>query len=185
MVRVIGPKNPRDKSAINVTSLSRDWSQQLSPMLLGPVLIPGRVAAKNVENAWQFSKVYESHLDKNGDPSVAWKLWSEKGYLTPRGIRYPMGRGAKPCYSYWNGQKMDYITARKQIYIPIYADAARATKEYAYLEQLYKTQGKITLWDVDGYDYIGEGKKLKDLPDDPNKVLGHGMVLAMMLEGLA
>jgi hypothetical protein len=34
-----------------------------------------------------------------------------------------MGRGAKPEYSLWDGERLDYIEARKRIYAPLYARA--------------------------------------------------------------
>lgn len=152
-------------------------------MFLGPVPVPGRIDARNVENAWQYSKVYPTHIDKNGNPSAGWKFWSEKGYNKPRGDRYPMGREVKPLYSYWDGQKLDYLTAREKIYIPIYMDAALRSKEYHYLRSLYEVNKQITLWDVDGYDYIAMGKTIEECAKDPSRPLGHAFVLAMMLHG--
>ena len=35
-----------------------------------------------------------------------------------------MGKGKIPLYSWWKGQKLDYINARKQIYVPLYSQVA-------------------------------------------------------------
>ncbi len=183
MVRIIGPRDPRNKTAINVTSCSTDFGKALSPMILGPVNIPNRGIAKKVENAWQYSKVYPNHVDKNGDPTPQWFLWSKKGYMTTRGERYPMGKGSTPLYSFWDGQKLDYLTAREQIYIPIYMEAARSTQAYKHLLDIYKATGDVLLWDFDGYDYIAMNKTIEECAKDPTKALGHAFVIAMMLHG--
>lgn len=183
MVKVIGPRDPRDKTAINVTSLDKGWGRSFSPMILGPVLVPGRGYAKNVENAWQYSKVYKCHMDKNGDPTPQWYFWSHRGFTTNRGIRYPMGKGAEPEYSFWGGKKMDYIEARKTIYMPIYAEAVKKSPNFQRLKDLYLENKSLTLWDCDGYDYLKMGRTLEECADDPNMILGHGFVLAMVLEG--
>lgn len=182
MITIIGPRDPRISWAINVTSCSTDLGKQLSPMLLGPVTIPGRGIALKVENAWQYSKVYSHQVDRNGDPTAKWYLWSQKGYRSVRGERYPMGKGAIPLYSYWNNNQLDYLTARKEIYIPIYAKAARDSGWFGWLEGEYKEKGHLTLWDFDGYNR--GSKTLLDCVEDTSRPLGHAFVLAMMLEGL-
>lgn len=183
MVRVIGPRDPRDKTAINTTSISKDWSRGLSPMILGPVPVPGRGLATNVENAWQYSKVYKQHMAPNGDPNAAWYFWSRMGFNKPYGVRYPMGKGVEPEYSFWNGQKFGYLDARKNIYMPIYAAALKQSAAYQKLLTIYQTQGTVTLWDVDGYDYLKMRRTLEDCVDDPNKILGHAFCIALCLEG--
>jgi hypothetical protein len=183
MIKIIGPRDPRDSTALNVTSCSKNWAVNLSPMILGPVNVPNRIQANRVENAWQYSKVYSQHVDANGDPNTAWKVWSEYGYRRNRGERYPAGRGVIPKYLFWNNQKLDYIQARFKVYIPIYAEAARQSGFYSRLEKEYKDNGSITIWDFDGYDY--SGKTLTECANDPSRPLGHSFVLAMMLEGLA
>ena len=50
------------------------------------------LVAKNVENAWQFSKVYEEHLEEGSDdPSSKWIHWAKEGFADPKPIRFPMG----------------------------------------------------------------------------------------------
>ncbi len=59
---------PAGVTTVNITSRSTGWSRKLSPFFLGPVMINDR-KCMNVENAWQFSKVYPDHIDSNGDPT--------------------------------------------------------------------------------------------------------------------
>jgi len=182
-VRVIGPKDPVVKDAINTTSRSTTWSKGLSPFFLGPVELWGGHVAKNVENAWQYSKVYHGQTDGEGNPSERWFSWAKKGWDDPIAHRYPMPKGVKPLYSYWNGEKLDYVTARRRIYVPIYAAAVAKSEAYKLLEETYKDFGEVTLWDFDGYDHLRMKHPLSQVLVDQNRKMGHAFVLAMMLEG--
>ncbi len=185
MVTVIGPKDPRDSAAINTTSRSDNWSQGLSPFYLGPVRLYSGYVAQNVENAWQYSKVYSVHLDDNGEPSKDYFEWAKRGWENPRAVRYPMGKGAKPQYSYWDGEKMSYVQARRKIYIPIYSAAVRNTDAFKILNGFYRhNNNQITLWDFDGYNHRAMGLTWEQVIDSEDRKCGHGFVLAMMLEGV-
>jgi hypothetical protein len=50
----------------------------------------------------------------------------------------------KPLCSLWNGRRLYYIAARKQIYIPLYQEAVRQTTAYKMLEHPYLEQGQLT-----------------------------------------
>lgn len=183
MIRVIGPKDKlEDNKFINVTSGSIDFGKRLSPFFLGPVKLYDKFIAKNVENAWQFSKVYPQFVDKNKDPIAGYFNWAQKGWNDTYAHRYPMGKGRKPLYSWWNGEKLGYIEARKKIYLPLYWISAHDTYAFRYLCELYAKRGKITLWDFDGYDYLKLGMSLEDVLNDPKRKMGHAFVLAMMLQ---
>jgi len=188
MIKVIGADSKFDNldpTYINTTSRSRIWSRGLSPFLLGPCpLYNGAPCkfSKNMENAWQFAKVYPEHIDDHGDPNQEYWNWAHQGWLTMRGIRYPKGKGAIPLYSYWNDEKLNYIEARKKIYIPLYKDAVLKSHAFQKLIEIYKKYGKITLWGFDGYDHHLEHKSLDDVINDEKRKMGHMFVLAMMLE---
>lgn len=184
MVRILGPRDPKDKTAIITCSFSKDWSQGLSPFFLGPVPLYDGHVALNLENAWQYAKVYKEHTDEWGEPTEAYWTWAKKGWANKRAHRYPKGRGAIPEYSLWNGRKMGYIEARKEIYIKCYSEAVKQTDAFKELLKRYKANGdQITLWDVDGYDYLKLGMTLEEVVNNPNRIMGHAVVLALMLEG--
>jgi hypothetical protein len=65
-------KAPDGAVVINTTSRSSGWSIGLSPFLLGPVKLYGDYVSQNVENAWQYSKVYCQFTDENNEPSTAY-----------------------------------------------------------------------------------------------------------------
>lgn len=182
MIHVIGPRDPIRQDAINTTSRSKNWSRSLSPFFLGPVELYDGHVAKNVENAWQFSKIYPEHTDKNGDPSADYFRWAQEGWSDSRAHRYPMGKGRKPLYSFWNGDRLSYIEARKRIYIPIYAAAVVKTEAYSRLKQLAQDKD-LWLWDFDGYDHRALGMSFAEVVDHPVRKMGHAFVLMGLLEG--
>jgi len=180
-VYVLNKFEPNPYTGLEIDTTSRGKNKDLSPFYLGPVptYIPGRTA-ENVENLWQFSKVYSGYERYNLAPFF---IWRDKGWANPRAQRYPMGKGAKPLFSYWDGQQLDYVTARKVIYIPAYADAVIKTQSYKLLYYTMVSEQNVVLRDFDGYDYIKMGMTLKEVANNPSKTMGHAFVLAMLLTG--
>ena len=186
-VYIVGPRdrvrlNDGDV-LINTTSRSDHW-RDLSPFYLGPCKLYGEFWSRNVENGWQFSKVYKEHADPNGNPTDDYWMWAMNGWQDDYARRYPMGKGAVPLYSLWDGEKLGYIEARKKIYIPLYSDAVRNTDAYDALYDVVKSSNNTYLWDFDGYDYLSLGMTLNDVVNDPTRKMGHAFVLAMMMEGV-
>lgn len=174
----------------NVTSRSNDIGRQLSPFLLGPVKLWGDYVSYNVENAWQYSKVYKDHIDngilngyRDNQPSKKWLEWAKDGWSKKEAVRYPMGKGAKPLYSWWNGEKLDYIEARSKIYIPLYAKKAKRTEAFKKIKKLYEREKYeiIYLKDFDGYDLKNLDYSLLDAITS-KRSMGHAFVIKMLLE---
>lgn len=192
MIRVLSmrDRNPHKILEVNTTSRAKNrWEQELSPFNLGPVIVKlpnGEVVpSKNVENAWQFTKVYEEHVDPStGLPHAGWRIWAEyEGFRANRAVRYPKGKGAKPLYSWWRGEKLGYIQARKEIYVPLYASAVMFTSGFHKLKKLFQEEADIALRDFDGYDHDALGMSLSDVLNDPSRKCGHAFVLKMLLTG--
>ena len=189
-VRVVGFKDHilPDELVINTTSRSSvPWSRGISPFYLGPIpLYEGAVCpqATNLENAWQFSKVYPVHMDANNEPTEEYFAWAKAGWEDPKGHRYPMGKGKNPAYSLWAGEKLGYIDARKKIYIPLFARAVAASPAYARLLDLYKRNDNITLWDFDGYDHRSLKMTMKEVVNNDKRAMGHAFVIAHLLESM-
>jgi len=173
-------KNPYGGVEIDTTSSSGLY-RNLSPFVLGPIDLPG-IHTENFENLWQFSKVYKEHLFLGDLMDAEWFAWRDKGWADRRAHRYPMGRGRKPEFSLWYGQRLGYIEARKTIYAPIYAQFVRPTASYKRLEKLYQADETIILRDYDAYDHIKEGMTLMDVLNNPDRKCGHAFILAMMLQ---
>lgn len=184
-VHVLPPRAKKDGlPSWDVTTRSAGAYRELSPMLLGPVHLYSGIISRNVENAWQYSKLYEAHATA-GVPTREYWDWAMKGWSSIRAERYPMGKGASPLYSLWNGKRLGYIEARKRIYIPMYAAAVRAYRPQllSYLEMVAQKQD-IVLNDFDAYDRHALGYSWEDVVNDPSRKMGHGFVLAMMIEGV-
>lgn len=183
-IHVCGPRDaPKDGSmVINTTSRSTNWSKGLSPFFLGPVKLYGDYVSKNVENGWQYSKCFSQHADENGNPTADYFLWAQNGWNNSWANRYPMGKGAKPICSYWDGRKLDYISARKEIYIPLYKQGVENTDAFGQLKEIAGKE-EIWLWDFDGYNYEALGMTIDEVINCREKKMGHAFALVMMLEG--
>ncbi len=180
MIKIIGMYQKTNfGTAIDTTSRGGKWSG-LSPFNLGPVEMYGNKTAENFENCWQFAKVYDIHADADGNPTEAYWKWAEAGWKDPKPHRYPMGRGAKPLYSLWNGKHLGYIEARKTIYGPLYAKLVVQTASFELLKELANKQN-ITLRDYDGYDHDALGMSLTDVLENPRRKMGHAFVLKAIL----
>ena len=182
-IRVIGPRDHRPPGTIDTTSRSRTWSKGLSPFFVGPVpLYEGASPqqATNVENAWQFAKVYPEHVGDDGLPLDEYFGWAASGWRDQRAHRHPMGKRS-PAYSWWDGKRLSYVEARKRIYVPLYAKAVVKTTAFATLLGLYRDHGEVVMWDFDGYE---AKKTFEELLNDPSRPLGHAFVLAWLLDNL-
>ena len=183
IVHVLGKyrNNPYGGVLIDTTHNSGSY-RELSPFILGPccTYIPG-VQSKNFENLWQFSKVYREHIDGlNIKPE--WYIWRRKGWELARAVRYPMGKGAKPVFSLWDGKRLDYIQARKEVYARLYAENVERTDAFKKVKELYDAGHTIVFQEWDGYDHIVLKMSLKEVINDPSRIMGHSFVLAMMLQ---
>lgn len=185
MIEVIGPKDKNfdlyGKQYFNVTSHSTDFCKELSPFFLGPCKLYRNFQSKNMENAWQYSKVYKKHLDENNGPSLEYFKWAYYGWNSEYAHRYPMGKGSIPEYSFWNGEHLDYIEARKKIYIPLYSECARKTDAFQKLKRLNDDGIDLVLWDFDGRN---TKESMDEIINNPYKKCGHGFVIKMMLLGM-
>lgn len=184
---VIGPydKAPDGALIINTTSRSDNWSRSLSPFFCGPCDLYNGYKSLNVENGYQFAKVFSYYTDDNGDPSEDYFKWAKEGWNNPRAVRYPMGRDVFPLYSFWDGEKLDYVEARKKIYIPLYSAAVKKTQAFSKLKEIYEnSKTDLYLWCFDGYNHKYFGVDYDHVINNPNKKMGHSFVLAMLLEGL-
>lgn len=182
-VYVTGPRDrvnlPAEVQLVNVTSLSVE-DKLLSPFFLGPVSLYGGKTAQRVENGWQFAKVYSTHVGPDGNPNSDYWAWAEAGWASGSAARYPMGKGAKPEYLYWDGEKLGYIEARLQVYWRLYRDAVKNTDAFRKLQRL-AAERAVALWDFDGYDHDGQGMPLASVLMNERRPLGHAFVLKAML----
>lgn len=177
--------NVNSEDVVITVSKSKIWSAGLSPFNLGPCNLYQNYTAKNVENAWQFSKVYEKHI-KNDEVTDEYWEWARKGWNDNYAHRYPMGKGVIPKFSLWNDERLSYIQARKKIYIPLYCNAVKETDAFKKLKTVYEEHKKenkdLYLVDFDAYRHNELNMTYKDVINCERRKMGHAFVLAMMLE---
>ena len=184
---------------VDCTSGNRDEEmiKGLSPFYLGPVECYDGLKSETFERAWQCAKVYPWMADANGNPDeryFAWRdaMWAKKGFENKIDIRFPAGKGnAKKClYAWWKVggefRKLGYVEGRKAIYMPLYAKTVVKTEAYRRLVELRDSGKNLMLLDFDGYNphHPKYNFTYNDVVHCPLLKMGHGFVLAMLLEGL-
>lgn len=185
---------------INVCSGGTEPYKRLSPMLLGPVHFSERdktgavrpYVAQNVENLWQFAKVWDEDVVPHGDPlgriKESWFALRDAGWADTKAHRRPRGKVNRagpnrnvPLFSYWNGQRYPYGEARLRIYIPYYVQLVEQTEAYAQLKALIATGTNVQIVGYDGRDVTSDGVTLREALDDHTRPFGHELVLMALL----
>ena len=135
----------------------------------------------------------EIFIDASFLPTGKYFEWRDFGWNSPEAYRFPAGKNnAGKCkFSWWKVdgkfQRLVYIPARKQIYIPLYARAVVKTEAYRRLVELRDSGKNLMLIDFDGYNpwhpHYGF-TSYNDVIHCPLLKMGHGFVLAMLLDGV-
>lgn len=182
-IKVVGPRDSRasyeDLTTIFTVSRAEDWQRELSPFHLGPIPLYDGTSARCLEGAWQFAKCYAQHLSPDGAVLPAYWSWARRGWSS-HAIRYPMGKGAKPEFCLWDGQRLGYVDARKRVYWRLYRDAVRETGAWRRLVELHG-RGPMALWDFDGFDHDSQRMPLSEVIEQTKRPMGHAFVLKAML----
>jgi hypothetical protein len=181
-IKVVGPRDSRasyeDLTTIFTVSRAEDWQRELSPFHLGPIPLYDGTSARCLEGAWQFAKCYAQHLSPDGAVLPAYWSWARRGWSS-HAIRYPMGKGAKPEFCLWDGQRLGYVDARKRVYWRLYRDAVRETGAWRRLVELHG-RGPMALWDFDGFDHDSQRMPLSEVIEQTKRPMGHAFVLKAM-----
>jgi hypothetical protein len=166
-----------DLFCLNVTSRAKS---PFSPFLL-------HTENGIMENVWQFSKVYSEHVDDNGNIKDEWFKWHKDGLNNGKAIKNPMGKGVKPLFFFWNDNRISYVEARKQIYIPTYTQSVldNSKKEFDELVDIWSTlheqEKDLYLRDFDGFNRHQLNMSFEDVVNCESKHLGHSFVLEKMI----
>jgi hypothetical protein len=188
---------------IDVTSgsfnkIGQHAATTLSPMKLGPVTDSDGETALIFENYWQFSRLYEKagHVKAGSscEPTPAWFAFRKKGFQLNKGKRRPFPKNygyGKPKCSIYNQTAYDYITSRKEIYIPTYKKLIENLPIISEMKKLVDSGQNLMIIDGDGPDKtiypngLEMTQKNWDLMiEDPTYSFGHGYVVAALVNGL-
>jgi hypothetical protein len=230
MIRVGTIKNSNDNIILDNYKTIKIMTKSSAYGELGPYVLKdknGRV----LENIWQFSKVYEkinnhrctysqwdstiiweqeedTHLN-NGILTDSYFNWRNKGFYNEQPVRYPCGKnwGTKCKYAvpeYDMSLKLDYITSRKKLYLPIYTALVKNENKFNKIVDMLKKGTNILIIEVDGprqesLDYYKEKYNVSDnwisertieanldnlniMLNDSKHCFGHGYCCAIALQ---
>lgn len=166
----------------------------LSPMQLGPVVIDGKATAKNIENYYQFAKVFPNELlvekvedcpcrsdFKHARPSELFFTNRDKAYADPVPHRHKK-KGVTPAYSCYEDRHYTYVESR-WFYCIEMERLAKPTDAFKKLVHMYENDGRSL--EIFGYDaYVPNGTDHESLYKhyiDPKRPFGHEMVLLTMI----
>lgn len=114
---------------------------------------------------WSHPK--ETHIDDDGVPTEKYWEWRNKGFYNEYAVRYPVGFGnmhkcvgtilLSDSNDLYGGkvadgeyEVVDYITARKCIYSPLYKKLARQQPKYKILLDKLRNGENLLIMEVDG-----------------------------------
>jgi hypothetical protein len=173
---------------LNVTSAQRTLSldrRDFSPMT---PIEGGYKGYWNYESRWQSGKIFEGIDEKM---SKDW--W--KAQTKPK-RRFPKGKGKTILCARFEGYEdngdMDYVTARKTVYVKEYYDLIKDRERTLYWKKLLEEGQSITIYDFDGPRTEDKGVTclelnedlLKDKINDLKFPFGHGYIVACALTGI-
>jgi hypothetical protein len=173
---------------LNVTSAQRTLSldrRDFSPMT---PIEGGYKGYWNYESRWQSGKIFEGIDEKM---SKDW--W--KAQTKPK-RRFPKGKGKTILCARFEGYEdigdMDYVTARKSVYVKEYYDLIKDRERTLYWKKLLEEGQNITIYDFDGPRTEDKGVTclelnedlLRDKINDLKFPFGHGYVVACALTGI-
>lgn len=177
-------KIPDNVLSMDVTSRSSTWGRHLSPFNLGPVDLYDGYVAHNIENAFQYSRVYAEYSTVDELPAPHYWEWAKAGWANPKPVKYPMGAWNKHLYHWWDGKKITNLEAQNQIFLPLYKKAVIKTAAFEKLKLFYENSKQdIYLIDFEGYDHRFLEKNWDDVVNDINRPVGQAFALCMILEG--
>lgn len=109
-----------------------------------------------MENVWQYSKLYPMHYDaKTQTVTEDYWSWRQKGMDSVRAVRYPVGaENRHTCLgSILNKEEpqlLNYVDARKKIYLPLYCKLVKQAPSFKKLQQHLSEGKNLLLIDWDG-----------------------------------
>lgn len=168
--------------------------EDLSPLLIGPVTDKDGRKCLIFENFWQARCYTKAGHVKDGQVTKEWEKFCDKQFKMEKGKRRPfakaLGYGA-PDFAIYNGKKYDYITSRKEIYVPIYAELVKNTDAIKEMKKMLESGENIMILDGDGppKSLYPEGLEMTQkvwdgMIKNPQFPFGHGYVVAGLLAGI-
>jgi hypothetical protein len=149
----------------------------------------------NFEAYWQSGKVF-----REIDEEKAMKFWKGVGKAKKSGERggpkrrYPGSKGKEVLYAKFPGfenQEMDYVTSRKEVYVPLYEEMIKGREMTLYWKEVVAGGRDVAVYDFDG-PRLEDGREtgaevtmelLKEKINNTRFPFGHGYVVAAYIAG--
>lgn len=170
--------------------------ESLSPKAMGPIAhcMPNLPDATSIENYHQFSKVFPSDVDADGNPTEAWLEQRRRGYLDPKPHLHSPTTGNKnaPLYSVYyhpvSGEARRYSYLECRVFYAVWYERIAVWYERIAVclpefKQLCELKAGGTNLQIVGYDAYSEGvvDPLWECFNDTSRPFGHELVLYTML----
>ena len=165
----------------------KEWKclWRLSPLSTvdGGVAVPGLAGVRSftVENVWQFLKIWP---DEPG--------WKEadalEAFRSTCAIRYPRGKGKRAVAHHWGGDasRLDYVKARRRIYVPCYLEMLSKPDRVEIISRLRDLASgtPVYVWDPDSYDIGQFGMSdPAEAVEFIQKPFAHAFLVALAVQG--
>lgn len=153
---------------VDISSRSTKILKDMAPDQLGPCVASDGIEFQNLENLWQYSKVFEGvqRVDKekyffyvkNGVPTQEYYDFRNEGAALESADKKLAGVISKNSYKFFfkEGDEvklLDEIEARKKIYIPGYAKLVVKTEGFKKLKKLVDDGQQVVLYGEGIFDY--------------------------------
>lgn len=145
---IIGPYELKDEKGRIFENI---WQGSKIYKYIPPVFIPKSRYDKQI--IWQHPG--EAHIDVNNNVTKEYWGWREKLMNNSYPVRYPVGYNFRHncvCAFTENdlATPLDYINARKQIYVPLYIELVKKEENFLQLKQRYEQGENLLIIEVDG-----------------------------------
>lgn len=175
--------DPVDPRSLKLNVTSAQGKTNLNRLCFSPMTHENYKGFWNFESYWQSGKVYEDIPEE-----VTKAYWKN---LTEPKRRYPGSKGKKVLYAdFGNGVHLDYVSSRKQVYVPEYYNLVRGNSVVDSWIDKFNSGNSITVYDFDGpRNENGEPEcievtveLLQEKINDVSFPFGHGYVVAGMIK---
>jgi hypothetical protein len=167
----------------------KEWKclWRLSPLSTvdGGVAVPGLAGVRSltVENAWQFLKIWPDEPGWNETEAL-------EAFRSTCAIRYPRGKGARAVAHHWgaDGSQLNYVEARRRIYVPCYLEMLSKPDRTEIIGRLrdLAADTPVYVWDPDSYNIGQFGMSdLTEAVEFTEKPFAHALVVALAVQGRA
>jgi hypothetical protein len=179
-IHLLGPEHKTKdmEHTVDISDGARGLCADLHPNKLKPLEVNG-LEFQVFENAWQYMKVYEAHIGKDGKPTKDFFDLAKRGAKLKRAIDTPTVEGSKPSFIWFNGKKFSGLEARVNVLIPFYMKSVEKTRSWKLLREMFEVRSQIGIY-ADGAP-SNDAWTIRKAVFDPTKPLCHSYMLAMLL----